>query len=206
MAKYSNYKKYANEILDDIETYKMVLNGALKTFPRHFWTKPWSLESSAVITRYLLEERLKINIDDIPKVITTRFMTSNKLGGMTNIVFNGSTFNIINNAYPNKFNPWDLRNVPRGFWEKKENVAKAIRWLIEDKLKWKDKQIIERFNTEVLCENGLATLAYRGSLIDILNIAYPSRFKTWDIGVRNGYWNEYNISKIIRYTLETKYR
>lgn len=202
----SNYKKYANEILDDVETYKMVLNGTLRTFPRYFWTKPYSLESSAVITRYLFEERLKIKIEDIPNISIKKVLRDNKLGGMYMSIFNDSPNNLINNTYPYKFKPWEFNSVTYGYWEEKDNIKKAMRWLIEEKLKWNDYQIKEGYNSELLIKHGLGGLLKIYSLIELLDIAYPNRIKPWELKTtQRNYWsNKENVIKAIKWLIEEK--
>ena len=74
--------KYINEILDDVECYKLVLQGKIKRFPRGFWAKPWSLQSAREIIRYLLEERLHYSREDICKKLKKSTFEDNKLGGM----------------------------------------------------------------------------------------------------------------------------
>lgn len=201
----SNYKKYANEILDDVECYKMVLNGTLRTFPRNFWTKPWSYESSSLITRYLFEERLKINIEDIPKLASRKFFIDNKLGGMCAIVFNGSPVLVVENAYPNKFKPWDFKTMQQNFWDNEDNVIKAMRWLIEDKLKWNKEQIKKHYNKGILVANGLKGISNTYGIYKPLNMLYPNVFKEWEISqVPNGYWTDEKIVSAIKWLIEDK--
>lgn len=204
----NNYKKYANEILDDIETYKMVLDGRLKQFPNGFWTKPWSEESAKNITKYLIEERLKLKIEDIPKVMNREFFKDNKLYGMLQVVYDKYQFNVLEHVYTNKFKPWELRVTPNGFWGDKENIRMAMVWLIEEKLKWNDEQIKKYYSVEILQSYGLGALIRVKGLYELINIAYPDRFKPWELNKLNkNYWdNKNNVIYAIKWLIEKKLR
>ena len=39
--------------------------------------------------------------------------------------------------YPNKFKPWELKSAPNNYWNN-ETTLEAIKWMIEEKLKWND--------------------------------------------------------------------
>lgn len=207
MTKISNYKKYANEILDDIQTYELVLKGKIKYFPKGFWAKPWSYESSANITRYLLEKKLKLNIEDIPKVISTKTFRENKLGAMLEMLYNASPIAAIDNAYPNRFKPWEFKNKSNSFWIKDTNNIKyAMRWLIEEKLKWSRQDIIDNYCSETLRYNCLRGILNHYNHYDALNIAYPGEFKPWELRrVDTGYWKDKNnIKNAMRWLIEEK--
>ena len=197
-------KLYANEILGDIECYKAVLDGRLKRFPRGFWEKPWSYESAALITRYLLEDRLNIAREDICKKANLRTFKDSKLGGMA-MIFNNSFRDIINNAYPNEFQSWELCRVSTGYWDNPENIKKAVRWIVETKLGNDRQRVCKEFNQELLKEYNLVTLSNFG-LYNVLDLTYPNEFQPWELSrVQTGYWNDpENISKAIRWLVKNK--
>lgn len=205
----SNYKKYANEILSDVETYKLVLDGKLSRFPVYFWTKPYSLESSALITRFLFEEKLKLKLEDLPKVVNTKLFKTHKLGGMLSQVFSDSIYYALENAYKEKINACEFR-APRNYWENTNNVKKAIKWLIEDKLSCKSKSdILERYNYNALEKNGLARITGLYNLYESLELAYPGMFEPWELNKSPwGYWdnkdNTDNIKRAIKWLIEDK--
>ena len=202
----SNNKRYANEILDDVECYKLVLSGQLKKLPANFWTKPWSIASSREITKYLLEERLHYTREDICKKVTASTFRYNKLEGMLATVFNGSTYKIISNAYPNEFLPWELKMCSRHYWEDTENVKKAVRWLVGTKLGNSRDRVCKEFNNTILKRNGLNTPCTRFGVYGLLDLAYPNEFKPWELkSCPSNYWNDKNnVKQAVRWLVETK--
>jgi len=55
-----------------IEIYKLVLERKLYAFPRYFWNKPESLKEAGDITRFLFEQILNWNENDIKEKIEKR--------------------------------------------------------------------------------------------------------------------------------------
>lgn len=51
-----------------------------------------------------------------------------------------SAFKTLNSACPNKFKPWELKQVPNSYWTL-ERGLEATKWPIEEKLKWSDDDI-----------------------------------------------------------------
>jgi len=64
----------------------------------------WDKETSKEAVIWLIEEKLKLNIKDIKNISNlANLFIDNGLIGMVSSVFNGSTYDAINNAYPNTF-------------------------------------------------------------------------------------------------------
>lgn len=200
----SGNKKYANEILDDIECYKAVLDGRLKRFPRGFWTKPWSQQSAAVITRYLLEDRLNYTEDDIKTKVDVKVFSDNKLLGLLDVL-GRSPYQVINNAYPDKFKPWEIKQSPLGFWEDKENVKQAVRWLVENKLDNNRERVCKEFNQNLINKHGMRSISKYG-IYNVLNMTYPNEFKPWELSVvASNFWSDgSNLIDVVKWLVETK--
>lgn len=98
-------------LLDAVEVYKLVLDRRIKIFPMGFWVRPEALENSAKCIRYLLEERFGFSEQDIKEKLSIKLIKENKLAGMLTCCFNGDSYNAINNAYPNKFKPWEFKKI-----------------------------------------------------------------------------------------------
>jgi len=178
----SKNKKINTIEMSAIDIYKLVLTGKLKQFPRNFFDKPDSLKETAEITRYFIEEILQWNNEDIKKKISAKIFHNNKLGGMLAYIFKNSTFNAIDNAYPNIFKPWELNKTPKNFWNK-ETCIKAIKWLIEEKLKWNDNDIKNKLDTWIFVNNRLGGMLYqhfKNSSFEAINLVYPNKFKEWE--------------------------
>lgn len=70
---------YEKEVREDLETYKRVLSGELKCFPRGFCDKVYSKESSAIILRYLIEDTLKLSRKELLSVYNNKFIEKNRI-------------------------------------------------------------------------------------------------------------------------------
>ena len=95
---------------------------------------------------------------------------------MLSVVYNDSVFEALNTAYPNKYLPWNLSSVPKNYWKNVDNVKSALKWLIEDKLKFSIKEIETNLTIELITQNGLSGLLrwYNGIPFDILKNIYPN--------------------------------
>ncbi len=109
-----------------------------------------ALEVCIARTRWLIEERLALSIDDqLPRVITNRhftdhglypvieFATANKAGCPTARHFSACAF-LIGEAYPGRFKPWQFRHAKQNqFFSGKHgrrNFLDALLWLTETKV------------------------------------------------------------------------
>jgi len=106
-------------------------------------------------------------------------------------VYNGSFFEAINSAYPNKFNHWEFSKCPRNYWTLERGIE-AAKWLIEEKLKWSDNDIkkfirVTKFTTNRLY--GMFEIVYGSSPFKAINSLYPDKFKPWELTqVPKNYW------------------
>lgn len=167
--------------MDPLEVYNLVLEGKwLKAFPRGFWQKPDAINNTQIILRYLIEEKFKFSDDEILK-LSARFFTKNRLGGMLAICFNASPFEAIDAAYPGRFKPYQMYMTPQGYWNNIENGIEAIKWLIDEKLKLSDDEIVASISKDFFIKynlNGMLSHCFNGSPFGAINAAYPNRFKT----------------------------
>lgn len=137
-------KKYKFYNLSPVEVYNMVLRGdAVKRVPQGFWQGKEGLENAKKLIKYLFEERLEWNDEQVLKNLSAKVFYDNRLGGMLQILFDSHPIEAYNFAYPGKFKPWEFRQVPANFWSRETGIA-ATKWLIEEKLKWSDNEVIEK--------------------------------------------------------------
>ena len=194
--------------LPAIEIYKLVLDSkVLKRFPKGFWQQPEAKENARVIIKYLIDDYLKLSDEEIKQNISVKYLSKYKLGGMLMACFNNSPYQAINLTYPNKFQPWEFEQPPVGYWKNKENIIKATKWFIEDKLKLSDDELKKQLSQNLFKDNGLSGLLYLdGSLYEIINLVYPGKFQPWEFNiVPKGYWkNKENGLKAIKWLIEDK--
>src|SRR3712207_9227798 len=88
------------------------------------------------------------------------------------------SYRAINNAYPNKFKPWELKRTPAKFWNK-ETSYEFIRWFIEEKNNWTDEEIKNNFSKTLLINMGFDAPMDRmkEDTFEIINKLYPNKFK-----------------------------
>lgn len=177
--------------LSPVEIYKLVLSGELKKFPIRTWNQPDSVEFAAEILRYLIENIFKWNDDEIIKKYSATILRKNKLSGLLAEVFDNSPYQALNAAYPGRFEKWD-KYISKKHWSK-EKIIKTAKWLFEVKLKWSDEEIKKNFTLKTLKENDLKSLCECEldycSPWKIINLAYPGRFKEWELAsTPKNYW------------------
>ncbi|WP_298845936.1 hypothetical protein [uncultured Clostridium sp.] len=174
-------------IVFNCSTYKAINTVYLNKFkpwelicvPQSYWTSQSAIQS----TKWLIEERLKYSEIDIKKHLTLNIFTKNGLGGMVQTIYNNSSFKAISLAYPGKFKPWELINVPNGYW----NVAigiEAIKWLIEDILKLSPQEAVLKVNLTIINKYKLSNVVdrcFEGSYKKAIKTAFPELVRNTNV-------------------------
>lgn len=140
----------------------------------HFWEDK---ENQREFVEWMAEkEKIDLNnLKDVSK-ITANMLT--KYGGSKARRIAGGTFELISSATGNKFQEWEIFKMD--VWTE-EKAIKAVKWLIEQKLKWSNEQIQEYLTASVFQKNHLGGLLKNycnNSPLKAINIAYPGRFKS----------------------------
>lgn len=171
--------------------------------PTRYWTTKTGIEA----TKWLLEERLKWSDEEIKENWCGKILKENKLGGMRNVVYNASPYNCINSVYPDKFKPWEFKQVPRKFWSKETGIE-ATKWLIEEKLKWPDDTVKLQLSSNTFTDNGLAVMlriVFHSSTYEAINTVYPNRFKAWELNyTATDYWTIETGAEAVKWLIEEK--
>ena len=169
----------------------------------------WTIKTGIEATKWLIEEKLQWNDDDIKKLTCVNTFRRNGLRGMLEIIYRGSPYNAINSVYLGRFKPWQLNIVPHHYWTSKTG-SDAIKWLIEKKCQWSENDIKKFICTNVFIENGLYGLLeilYNGSPFKAINTVYPGRFNPWElIQAPNRYWTAETGIEAIKWLIEEKYK
>lgn len=143
------------------------------------YKKYWNKETAIEATKWLIEDKLKWDEEQICQNLSVNTFVENGLSGMLVSIFGGSTYEALNSVYPNKFKPWCLKYVPRNYWNK-ETAREATKWLIEDKLKWDEEEVCQKLTQKVFKENGLSGMIngnmFSGSTYRALENAYPGKY------------------------------
>ena len=202
--------KQINSKINDMDTlkiYRLILEGSVEKFPRGFWKRPEAKQDAAILTRYLIENILMWSDEELKENLRFIVLKKYKLSGMVEKVFNYSIFNLVDNAYPGKFKPWELSKVENNYWNE-ETCREALKWLFEEKLKWGLEDIKENLTGEVFIENklnGMFSKIFNGSPYEVVNFIYPNKIKPWELKqVPNNYWNDNTTKEAINWLLNEK--
>jgi len=184
------------------DVYEELLDGRRKKFPDGTWNHR---EEAIRVIKYLIEEKLKWSREDVCKYLSVDVFTKYKLRGLLNKCFNDSPYKALEATYPGVYKGWELQNAPIGFWNK-ENAVQAMKWLIEEKLKWSREEVCSRFNIKVLNENGLGSMVvicYSNSPFEALDAAYPGVYNPWELkSTPSRYWTRETGIRATRWLLE----
>ena len=191
----------------NIKIYQQVLNRSLEKFPRNFWKEEYN--SSPAIVRYLIEEVLQWDDEDIKTKFGTKIIRQYKLAGMLKYVYYKRLFDMMDDAYPGKFHPWELQSSPNGFWRDVGNCIDATRWLINEKLKWSKEDIIKHYNVNSFKENGFTGLlkwGWNGETYRAITLSFPEYdLKPWDLlSVRITNLSKDEAIPVLRWYIEDK--
>ncbi|MBI3038041.1 type II/IV secretion system protein, partial [bacterium] len=120
------------------------------------WFREDRYELAKTATTWLIENRMGINVDEIPQRIGLKDFHLNGLSKLLDL-FNQNVFQIIDNAYPGKFKQWQY-SEQTDLWQGTNslNLAReATLWLIKEKLQWESKQAISQLTRRHFLNNNL---------------------------------------------------
>lgn len=186
--------------MTDIELYMQRLNDEIPCLPRGFWCK----DSTKRVVKYLLEDYLKYDREQILENFCVKFIRKYKLEGCINH-YNNSPYELLNAVYPNEYKPWELKNTPVNTWSE-EKAVEAMKWLFKEKLKWSREDILQNYSKKTFIENGLKSILYlyNQSPYEVLDATYPGEYKPWELrNVPLKTWNDQNAAEATKWLFET---
>ena len=169
--------------------------------------KNWNVKTAREATIWLIEEKLKWSDEDVRRNLSKNTFKENSLRGMLNLLFNGSPYLAIENAYPRKFKAWEFPKTSKKFWNLK-TARKATIWLIEEKLKWSNEDVKKKLTRNIFIQNslgGMLTILFNNSPYLAIENAYPGKFKAWEFAkVSNHFWNLKTAKEATIWLIEEK--
>ena len=137
----------------------------------------WKVENNRRNFLIWMANKENLNLGKLEDVRKIKAVMVQKHGGIRALRNSGGLYPLICLATGNSVMEWELDKV--NVWTE-EKAIRAIKWLIEEKLKWDDEQIYNHLTTKVFEENSLDGLIdlFSNSPIKAINAAYPGRFKT----------------------------
>lgn len=169
--------------------------------PKHYWDQ----NTSRAAVEWLIETHFT---DSKVKNIDTQLFIDYGLGGMLQKYYSNSVNLAINDACCNKYKPWEIGSVSKGYWNK-ENIVAAVIWLFEEKLKWNNQDIRNNLDSKIFAEHGLGgmynIICSRYSMFEIFNLAFPNRFKPWEVqSLPSSYWQRDISQDAVRWLVQEK--
>ncbi|HEY5523771.1 MAG TPA: hypothetical protein VIK26_00375 [Clostridium sp.] len=177
--------------------------------PNDYWQGEKGKENAICATKWLIEEQLKWSDTEIIGKLSQDVFKENNLLGMLKKVFNSTLYEAIDATYPGRFKKWEIGgHVNNDYWDKNDGVL-AVKWLIEEQLKWSDTSIKKSYSKQIFKDNnlyGMIQSCFNSSPFEAINSAYPNRFKEWELPhvPRNFWGSNENCINATKWLLEQK--
>ena len=171
-------KKIDTDSLSEIEIFHLVLDGVLPKYPNGIWSPPFGIDYATNILKYVIEDILKWNEDDILEKYDIYLFRKYKLNGMIAQVFNSSPFEALDAVYPNKFKRWQFYRA-RGCWKNgsDDDIIKAVKEIYEEEFGIKNVDDLYKIKNhrDIIMNYGLNGIihARKISYHELLKMVYP---------------------------------
>jgi len=197
---------------DDVrKLIKFKLEGKIAQLPYGFWRCDKGKEHSKIAIRYLIEEHLKLALEEVPSRITAQTFHDAGLFRILVEFFGSSYFKALDYAYPGCFKAWQFPKGMTGIWEGrigKLRSLEAIRNLIKE-LDLSEEEIPKKVTYKKFKEFGLGGMLqtlYNSSPYLAIDALFPGKYRPWEFSVKN-YWVGESIEiarKATRWLIEEK--
>ena len=190
---------------------KAKLENQIKNLPYGFWRCKQGKEHSKIAIKYLIEEHLKIPIEQIPNQITAK--TFHEVGLFRLLVefFESSYFKALEYTYPGKFKPWDFPKGMTGIWDGKEGKKRAIEAIqnLLDGLSISESEIPSKLSYTTFKKHGLGgmlQILFNSSPFKAIDAVFPNKYQPWEFHVKNFWANESieSAKKATKWLVEVK--
>lgn len=178
---YWHKEKVNNDIISSVEIYNLIKGKKMGRFPNKYWSSDFSKDQASLLLKYLINIELlkhneKLTAEFLKKTLLVKFFRENGLIVMFKEVFNNDLFELVNTVYPNKFKIWEICDCHGDFWTKGRKID-AVKWLIEDKLKWSCEEVIDNLKSSTFIENNLSGIMdIYFNLDHLIKQAYPNEY------------------------------
>jgi len=120
------------------------------------WFHEDRFQTAQKATKWLIEERLGIPAEEIPKRVSIREFHMNGLSKLLDL-FNQNLFLVVENAYPKRFKAWEFSEQTE-LWKSPdalETAKQATEWLITDRLQLEQNKAAVQLTRRHFLNNGL---------------------------------------------------
>lgn len=151
---------------------------------RKYQDKYGKTEVNVFIVKWFIEKYLKWDEKKIKECLCIEVFYSAGFESFLRLQYNQNVYKALEEAYPNKYRPWELKRAPRNYWNKEKAIEAFEIWL-KEVVKWSDEEICTKFNRHRIQDTKpFGTKFYwllRKFLGDdefiALNTIYPGKFK-----------------------------
>ncbi|PGZ25345.1 hypothetical protein COE50_27450 [Bacillus anthracis] len=190
--------------IEDI--YQEILNGNRKRFPVSTWKEDKDGRLKKRVTTHLIESVLKWNDEEIREKWGQDIIIKSRLTSVL-MAYGNSPYEMLNAAYPNRFEAWELKRTPKRFWTYEKSL-KILKKMIEEKEQLEDYELLEVYSLEWLIKNNLGgpcSMYFSDSPFKMLNAAYPNKFKEWQLkNVPKNFWTKEKSFEALYWWIEEK--
>ena len=136
----------------------------------------WEKEENRKDFMTWLAEKEGICLDSIPDLTKIDAKLIQKYGGSKAIKYGGGVYELIKLVAEVDVKEWQVIKMP--VWTE-EKVRNAVKWLVEERLKWTKEQVVDGISATVFYDNDLGGMLKRycnHSPLRALQIAYPGEY------------------------------
>ncbi|MGC9778744.1 MAG: hypothetical protein HZR80_05835 [Candidatus Heimdallarchaeota archaeon] len=192
-----SYKIRTTNLTED-EVKKLIkykLEKKIVQLPYGFWRCDKGKEHSKTAIRYLIEEHLALDIDEIPKKVTAKTFHEAGLFRILVEFFDSSYFKAIDYTYLDYFKPWQFSKGIKGILDGEEGRKRSLEAIkqVIDSMNLALDEMPKKIDYKVFKQHGLGGMLqtlYNSSPYLAINALYPKTFKPWEFSVKNYWKNE----------------
>ena len=111
---------------------------------RKYQNKYGKKEVNIFIVKWFIEKYLKWDEQKVKECLCTETFYNAGLKPFLVLQYGKNIYKALQEAYPNKYRPWELKKAPRKYWNR-ETAIQAFRIWIEEIVKWSDEEICNKF-------------------------------------------------------------
>jgi hypothetical protein len=155
--------------------------------PINYWCGPDGKKHAEEAMKWLIEEKLKISVREIPGKVTSSCLKKYRLGSMLKFCYDDQIYNAIDSLYPGKFKLWEIKKVENRFWEGENGEAKvkeAMEWLL---IEWfhsypRPEDLPHKFTEKLFSKSRLRSLLqtrFHGSVQEAVDYAWKEFYPAY---------------------------
>ena len=195
--RYSSNIYHKLEFLNKVDIYNDLLSNKIKVAPTGFWNSLSNEDIKKifyVFVECLIRDNVIQSINEIPRINVLPLYKKYKLISLQKY---HTVQEIVELAYPNKWESWEFNQVAEGYWNNETNLKHTCDWLISklfednyidslDGVLDLDGTIFVKYHLD-----GLLASKFNYSPINFWQYFFPNKWYTWEFkSVSKGFWED----------------